>query len=281
MSRARPATSVLRFVTPGQFAICLTLFFLPWIEVQCGLPNLNNLGGAKLGGPNVAPPKISKDDLRYSSLITQSGFQAATGKYTVSNEMMKQMIDEAEQKAKNAGGEKEEVKKAPVLFLFLGASIAGLVLGLALPLGRTRKFLLVLCGGLALASAGTQAAIGFPITEDVKKNPEMGGGNGNDQDLGGLKPEDVIKTVYQIPFFLALLFATAAVVCAFLEPNGTAPARRRRYDDYDDDDAPDDRGFEVVEDGDSDDRPRRRRDRDDRDDDDRPRRKRSRPDDEE
>jgi hypothetical protein len=155
------------------------------------------------------------------------------------------------------------VKKAPVLFLFPVAALAGVVLGLVLPAGRTRKFLLVLCCGLALASAGTQAVIGFPITEEVKKDPEVGGGGkGQNADLGGLSPDDIIKTVYKAPFYLALLFAIGGLVTTLIEPTAAPKPRRTAYEE--DDEPDDDR-----------DRRRDRDDRDDRDDDsdgDRPRR---------
>ena len=28
----------MKFLTPGQMAICLLLFFLPWVELQCPMP---------------------------------------------------------------------------------------------------------------------------------------------------------------------------------------------------------------------------------------------------
>ena len=231
--------SPLRFLTPAQLAICAVLFFLPWVEVQCGMPNLGKLGG-NIGDPNAAPPKITSKDLTYSPLLTQSGFQAAMGEYTMA-ESVRAMMDQGKQMAKQMGGDvkeekQEKVRSAPVLWLFPAAAIAGVVLGLVLPSGGARKFILVLCCGLALASVGTQAVIGFPVTEDVKKDPELAGGGkgGKNDDLGGLKPDDIIRTVYKFPFYLALLFAVGGLVTALIEPTGSPKAKRSRYDFGDD-----------------------------------------------
>ena len=265
MRPAKAALGVFRFLTPGQLAICLVLFFMPWVEVQCGMPGLGQMG-ANFGNPKAPPPKIAAKDLSYSPLMTQSGYQAAMGEYTL-DPSLQRMMDQSKQMAKGMGGEvkggmkEEKVKKAPVLFLFPAAALAGVVLGLVLPAGRARKFVLILCCGLALASAGTQAAIGFPITEEVKKDPEVGGGGkGKNADLGDLKPDDIIKTVYKAPFYLALLFALGGLVTTLVEPNARPKPTRDAYEEDDDlDDRDRDRDRDDRGDDSDGDRPRRER----------------------
>jgi hypothetical protein len=203
------------------------------------MPDLGDIG-RNMGNPNQPAAKPNLKDMTYTALVSQSGYEAATGDYTIVDSKMRQMIDQSKKMAAEMGGKVEtkedEVRAAPMLFLFAAGALGGVILGLVIPSGGTRKLLLVLCCGLALASAGVQAAIGFPITEDVKKNPGAGAGK-NDLNLS---QDDMLKTVYKAPFYLALLFALGGLVTTLIEPGGAPAAKRRRDDDYFDDDPRDD-----------------------------------------
>lgn len=247
MSPAKSITSPLRFLTPGQLGICLVLFFMPWVEVQCPMPK----GGMNfnLDVAGKAPPKPAMPEVMWTSFITQSGLQATTGDYSFSDSLMRQM-------AKEKGGQKESIPAAPILWGYMIAVVVGIGVGLAMPLGGTRKVLLLVCCAGALATAGGQAAIGFPIAKEIEEEMKkdklggpnkglgggglgMGGGDAGGFDMGppkGLPGLDDLapKTVIKFSFYLALLFAAGALVTTVLEPTrGRADTKKPRKYDFD------------------------------------------------
>src|SRR5262245_8634180 len=120
---ASSAANPLRWITPGQLVICIVLFFLPWIDIQCPVPDFNNL---KIGG---APPdpKAALKNASYTPLLSQTGLQAATGKYTIEEPLLRQQIEESKRAARNMGVQaqkEDEIKAAPLLWGYLGAVIA-------------------------------------------------------------------------------------------------------------------------------------------------------------
>lgn len=166
---------VLRFVTPTQLAICLILFFLPWIEVQCPMPDLANMKFEAT--PPRAPGKaasIKPATVTYTSLLTQSGFQIATGKYTFTDPKMQQMLEMEKAKGEGSGSVKIEKKKeidtAPLLFAYPLAAIAGIVIGLAMPGSVPKKGLLLGCCLAVLLVTAGQAAMGFPIEKAIHED---------------------------------------------------------------------------------------------------------------
>ncbi len=233
----------MKFATPGQLLICLVLFFLPWIEIQCPVPDLGNM---KIGEIQKDPQKKpSIKDMTYSGFLTQSGFQAATGGYTISDPTMRQMVESSKKMAKEMGGKaggakaEDEIKSAPLLFLYPLAAIAGIIIGFVLPGGGAKKGMLIGCCALVLVAAGGQAAMGFPVEKDIKEQQSKKGGGGAgamNAELGG----DVLKTVYKFPFFLALLFAVGGIVTAVLEPAGTGKGKKKSKYDFDDEEDDDD-----------------------------------------
>lgn len=267
MPPPKPALSPLRFATPGQLVMCLLLFFLPWIEIQCPMPDLNKIQAEP--GKKAAPP--DPKNMPYIPLISQSGFQAATGAYTFADPMIRQQMEQSKAmggglgkggKDAKAGSDKDEPSGAPLLWLYLVAVVAGIAVGFVLQTGKVRKLVLIGCCVLALVAAGGQALIGFPITQKIREQPTgMPGGRGG-EGAPKLDPDDVMKTVYKIPFFLALALCVGGIITAAVTPNSPSKPKRP-VDDADDED-------------DDDQRPRKRRrdeaDEDDRSDEPKPRR---------
>ena len=205
--------------------ICVILIFLPWIEIQCPMPDLGNpnvLG--PVGGD--APKKASTKDMKYTSLLTQSGLQIATGEYTMTDPTMRKMMEQAKELGKQAGGEQKEdkVKKAPLLWLYPIAAIGGIFAGFVMPGGGPRKAMLVICCALALLAVGGQAAMGFPVEKDIKEQ------QAKDQKQGGgaavAIEGDVFKTVYKFPFYLALILAFGGILTAAIEPENFGKKKR-------------------------------------------------------
>jgi hypothetical protein len=276
----------LRFATPGQLVICLIMFFLPWIEIQCPMPDMK----AAMDPSKKGPPDLKS--MPYVSFVTQSGWQAATGDYTFADPMIQKQMDSAKSMAadlekmgdKSGKSAKVEKKKdgpdgAPLLWVHLLGVIAGIGVGFAMPLGKARKFALIGCCAVALLTTGGQAAMGFPITKKMKEDGakegmggmggmgDMGPGAGKGASAPKLNPDDVFKTVYKFPFFLSIFLTIGALATAAITPNqGGGMSKKPLYD--------------MDEDDDEDDRPRkRRRDQDDEDEDDEPRARRKRRDD--
>ena len=229
--------SPLRFLTPAQLIICLILFFLPWVEIQCPAPDLKNLGGQP-GNLNDGPPskKAAPENLVYRPLITQSGLQAATGGYSVADPMMQAMMQEAKQGGAK-GAKEDEIKAAPLLLIFPVAALLGIAVGFALPGSKAKKAILVLCCLAMLGSAGGQVAMGFPITKDIQEQQKKDGAKGAG---GAAVPagEDIIKTVFKIPLFLALFLAAGGLVTALIEPTATAVKRNKPKYDFEEDGEP-------------------------------------------
>jgi hypothetical protein len=292
MPPPKAALSPLRFATPGQLVMCLLLFFLPWIEIQCPVPDLNKIQAEP--GKKAAPPDLKS--MPYVPLITQSGFEAATGSYTFADPMLRQQMDQkrkagagnieksldknAKAAAPASDKDKDEPGAAPLLWLYLVAVLAGIAVGFALQTGKVRQMVLIGCCALALVAAGGQAAIGFPITQKIREQPTGMPGGAAADGAPKMNPDDVLKTVYKIPFFLALLFCVGGIVTAALTPNGPVKPRRPVGDvDDDEDDRPRKRRRRDQDDEDEDDdEPRQRRKRRDEDEEvdvDRPRKKRS------
>jgi hypothetical protein len=218
--------SALRFATPGQLLMCLILFFLPWIEVQCRVPDLKNTE--------------DNQTAVWDGISSQSGFQAATGKQALKPAFRAAAKSEEHLKAA------EKATPAPILWAYLGAVIAGVVVGLACPPDGLRKAALVSCCVLALASVGSQTTMGFPVEKDwadeIKKQEaeqakyqrladdilELSGEpkqNTPQETRSGTKPTDALRTSYKAPFYLSLLFAIGALLSALFEPIRRAVAK--------------------------------------------------------
>lgn len=229
----------MKFLTPGQMTICLILFFLPWVELQCPMPK-----GA-MGAMNAKPgamPNLDSKDVVWTGFINQSGLQVATGKFSFSDSTMQQMVDAKGGPKGGKDGKEDGPDKAPLLWVYLLAVLAAVGLGFALPSGPARKAALAGCCGLALLVAGGQAAMGFPIAkamDEGSKGGAKGGGKANpmmDDMFDGLKP----KVKYLFPFYLSLLLCVGGLVTALIEPAPAAKPRKRRIDEADDEYLPPD-----------------------------------------
>jgi hypothetical protein len=227
----------MKFLTPAQMAICLLLFFLPWVELQCPMPK---------GGMNMQlnEPKLDSKDVVWTGFIHQSGLQVATGKFSFSDSTMQQMADA---KGGPKGGKDKDGKDgpdaAPLMWVYLLAVLGAVALGFVLPSGAARKAALAACCGLALVVAGGQAAMGFPIAKAMNDDPKLGGAKGGgkanpmtDEMFGDLKP----KVKYKFPFYLSLLLCVGGLVTALIEPGPPVKPRKRRVEEADDEYLPPD-----------------------------------------
>jgi hypothetical protein len=224
--------SALRFATPAQLLMCLVLFFLPWVEIQCPAIDLGDLQFKMPANGDVEKQPAKKPE-KYTAFLTQTGLQAATGKYTFADSSVQQMMDQAKKMAPPGAKKEDEIKAAPLLFLVPIAALAGMVVGLAMPASGAKKGILIVCCALVIATAGGQAAMGFPVEKDIKKQQEEKGKQGAPPGLEG----DAFKTVYKVPFFLTLVFALGGLVTAAIEP-ATSAKKRRRYRSRDEEDDP-------------------------------------------
>jgi F0F1-type ATP synthase assembly protein I len=234
MSKA--AISPFRWITPSQLVICLILFFLPWVEIQCQMPRDFNFKN-----PNA---KFDPNDLVWTPVIHQSGLQVATGQYSFSDsEMQKEADQHADQKAKQKdqpigqkAKQKDQPDAAPLLWVFLAAVVAGILIGFFVPSSAQKKGLLIVCCLVALGMAGGQAVIGFPITQQIKEQLKVDKDGNN-----GLQMEtrEMFKSSLKIPFYLTLLFCAGAIVTTLLEPVHK-PRKRQRIVEEDDDEDRDD-----------------------------------------
>jgi hypothetical protein len=202
-----------KFVSPGFFLFAVLMFFLPWVDVRC-----NGFTAA-----------------------SQSGFQACQGDYTESVIM-------AERRLHNQPGfrlNNERIKPAPLLWVYGLLVVAGLVLGLALPIGKARMIALTVCAVVAFGLMIMQLAIGFPIAEQVAKanaDPNMRQQIRNEQPpfpfpqpmfVAGPGQPDFVW-VSTTPWFWFGAIVTLGVTAALALEHGVifAPKRRRRtYDD--------------------------------------------------
>ncbi|MCI0704503.1 MAG: hypothetical protein L0241_25900, partial [Planctomycetia bacterium] len=145
-------------------------------------------------------------------MYTQTGLQVATGEASVASDF-KKIADKMKQKGgidldpeeglKKNKENKEEKKTAPLLFFYLILVVVGLVLGLVLPGGMGRVITLLACCGTAIAIVGIQAAIGFPVEQELKKKiaeeKKAGGG------VVKLDSEPVIRVAWKFPLYATFL----------------------------------------------------------------------------
>src|SRR5438045_1216305 len=110
MSPAPAGKSPLRYVTPGMMVMCLLLFFLPWVEVQC---NVSEKGGMDFGGAGNGNVKVTNKSSgpEWMTLASQSGYQIASGGVTV-------MGTAGGGAGKKSGGPAESGESAPLLWLY-------------------------------------------------------------------------------------------------------------------------------------------------------------------
>src|SRR5262245_24481988 len=155
MNPAKPRPGIRRFVTPGQLAICLVLFFLTWVEVQ--FPEHKRV----FQSDGDRPTKQGTPEVTWTSFIRQSGLQVARGKCEFAASLAEVLEDE-----------EKYISGAPLLWLLPVAAISGIVVGVAMAKSKPRRFTLIACGVLVLASAGGQAALDFPLKTKIDEELE-------------------------------------------------------------------------------------------------------------
>ncbi len=131
--------------------------------------------------------ELGIDPTKPVSMVSQSGLQIATGDSSPGSDM-KKIEAKAKESPKKMGGavetektkDKDDLKGAPLLFLFPVALLAGIgVAFLPIP-SLIRRLTLAGCCAAALGVVLLQALIGFPMENEIKKKTEemkaMGGG---------------------------------------------------------------------------------------------------------
>jgi DNA-directed RNA polymerase subunit M/transcription elongation factor TFIIS len=186
--------SPLRFLSPSLLALTALCFFLPWVEVQCN-------------------GKV---------MATQSGFQTIYGGMSTPglmentvNQMKSQLPPEVVQQA-------ESQQKTPDPAVLVALAFVVIVLGgitaLGLPQSSTRTIFVGGCAGAALLFLALQAAIGFPIennmAETMAQNAMKNGGKGMESALMG---SAMIEIHCSLWFWLTLFLLLATVGSAFAE----------------------------------------------------------------
>lgn len=181
---ARRRFSAFRIMSPTAFAMTTVFFFIPWTDLSCASTEAN--------------VKIQ--------LATQSGYEAATGGYTVGKSLKdptgrsKGLDDQiAAGMLKDKGdGQTKDLGKAHLLWLYAAVLVGGVVAGAVIPGARPRGAAVLGLAALALLVLAGQAALGFPLAakademdQQRQKNFAAGGKNPG----GGLVPVDVSQPV--------------------------------------------------------------------------------------
>jgi hypothetical protein len=197
-----------RLISPGFFLLSLLLFLLPWVDVRCD---------------------------HVFVVASQSGLQACIGDYSEST----LAINERLQKGNELlpfNPQEERLKPAVLLIIYALLLLAGLIAGLAIPVGKIRLAALASCAGLAFSLLVAQVAVGFPIKEPVaranvrqQQNPMP---PGIIMPPGPFGPAPVaghrLTTEYTAVFWLAFLFTLGPVGGLLIEHLAVFKPRRRR-----------------------------------------------------
>lgn len=239
----------------------------------------------------MAKKELGFDPTKPVGMYSQSGLQIATGNVSLGSDF-KKVAEKSKKEMGGAGGgfdldpntsgKKKEGGTAPLLFLYPVALLGGIILGFIPWAGMPRKIIAAGCCAAAFGVVGLQAAIGFPLENDLKKQADQmkgfggmgkfgGGGGGAKTDTkSSSKDNEMFKVAWKFPLYLTFLLLLTAGGTAFLGPNGPGGKYKPKRKAYDLDDEDDD------EDDEDDDRPRKKKRRDDDDDDDdRPRKKKA------
>jgi hypothetical protein len=222
----------MRFISPSFLAFALLMSLFPWVEVRCSQP------GAPLDYP----------------VWHQNGWQAIVGDST-GGIPSDQELHRGGPNNPNAGPrprpgkieQKPPLAAAPLVGVCLGCTLAGTILGFALPMRRLRLILMGLLCCTALGTLITQMVVGFPLKE--KKHDDIL------NFLMTLPPNELpaearlwtYTSIYGPALYVTLAALFGAVIGVLVD--ALVPPRKRRP-------------WEEDEDEDEDfDRPRRRRKR--------------------
>lgn len=218
----------MRFLSAATFFVAVGVFFLPWLDVRCEMGNE-----------------------RSSSLLTQSGYEIASGKFSEGDvfKELEQMGGAMGKKpdqpfGKMNGGGKEGPKEAPLMYVYAGVMLAGGILSLVLVNGKVWRVCTVACMLGAGAILAIQMTDGFPveksIAEDEAKQKNQPQINPNIQmpmaPFGNANPKIVVK--YKAGLYLALCLTALPLLWIILDAGMTKkvkPPLRSDLDFRDDD----------------------------------------------
>jgi hypothetical protein len=161
-----------RLPAPSMLLLVLLLSFLPWIEIGC-----ENKVDTKTLLSNIGVQSGATPDNGKTVLVSQSGFQIATGGHTEHNAFrdsqkssQKGVTTDAKSTQRQRGGDKDGLGAAPLLFLFFITVLAAIVGGFSMPPSRMRVLVVGTLTGAALIVLLIQSVIiGFPAVNDVTK----------------------------------------------------------------------------------------------------------------
>ncbi len=222
----------LRLISPGTFGVGVVLFFLPWTDLSC---------------------TESKGKMQ---LVTQSGFQSATGDASEGDGFAKLAQEgvQVEKKPKfdlnelrnnpfqKQANENEKSEKAPLLWLYLLLLIGGAIVPVLLPAVKLRGAMTLGLAGLAILVLIVQLLIGFPLPNTANEfNREMKAADVGKGDLGpglNLAGKMEMKSSYRPAFYVSVLLLVASAALGLIQlivigPNG--PRARRTQWSRDDD----------------------------------------------
>jgi hypothetical protein len=218
----------MRLLASGSFLFAVGVFFLPWLDLRC------EMGSQKM------------------SLITQSGYEVAAGKYSEGEDLKKlqEQFGGGKQNDNNkkAGPNGEQgPKEAPVLYGFAGAAALGVLLCLVVQ-GKAWRAAAVVCALGALGVLGYQTATGFPMQDNVRQMEEQQKKQDEErkklmanakappqmQMFPDVKP--VVAARYMIGFYLAWLLAALPAVFALADAMIAPAPKPRDYSAAADDD---------------------------------------------
>jgi hypothetical protein len=214
----------MRFVTAGNFAFAVLAFFLPWIELRC-----------------------ESKDMGKMSVLQQSGYEIAAGKYTEGStirEMKKDLpggMQQKDDKPKGLQGQKDP-EATPLLYGYVCILAAGIVLSL-IP-GKIWRVGALACALIAAALLGVQTAQGFPMEQQTKEMNDLAGNakdnvpkqpNANPFQINIEPPK--VYVAYMFGFYLAWLLTLLPLLWTGLAFAMSTPPKkpRRGFDDEEDD----------------------------------------------
>ncbi len=205
---ARRVSPFRRFGSPASLLIALALSSLPWVEVRCDRP-LNDRG-----------TKI---------IASQSGLQAAFGRYTAANLLDSDRAERerVEARIRALHGESDLSWSLP-LILFEIVLLGGGLYGFLAWRSRSRPAVMVVWSLAACVLFLLQVSRGFPLEQAVRTVGAEGQWAGTDFRIS-LGTSSLLKVAYTPWFWLSAVALGCAVTAAWAEWRLTPGAGRRNW----------------------------------------------------
>jgi hypothetical protein len=199
-----------RLGSPACLLLALLLFPLPWVEIRCSATKPTLGPGASGQGVPVIYTFLPVWDSM--TTFSQTGWEAARGTCTVNveayDEPKRKQADEDERKAIAA------MHWSPLMATFPIVLVAGILVGLMLPIGRGRRWLVAGCGVVGILLIAVQMKVGFPLEHAMYKlyAKEL-----SEIAAKGNKADTVIHIQYTPWFLMAVLALFVALGLTGLE----------------------------------------------------------------